>query len=78
MKTYYEVELAKNRDYDYTLGDTVSIAVISDKYPNSTEIEEYLKKTNSRFCHLKVCYIVELLEMDMPMVIPYVEETIEL
>ena len=76
MPKYYEVDLAKTKDYDYTKGDTVTIAVISSTYPDDEEIETYLKTSNHRFNKLYVCNIVEI--DDMESVIPFVEEIIDL
>ncbi len=78
MTDYYEIELATSRDYDYTKGDTVTLAVISSTYPDPDEIENYLKETNNKFDNLKVCYIGEIDAVDMPNVIPFVEEIIDL
>ena len=76
---YYEVELAESSDYDYTLGDTVTIAATSDKYPEEKDIEDVLISLNDRFKHLKVCYINDpLSENEMKEVIPFVEEVISL
>ena len=76
MSKYYEVDLGKTREYDYTKGDTVTIAVTSDTYPKANEIENFLEKTNSRFSKLKVCNICEIFAMNE--VIPFVEEIITL
>ena len=76
---YYEVELANSRDYDYTKGDTVMLAVLSDKYPEPEEIEDFLKKSDSRFKSLKVCYICgPLSENETRDYIPFAEELIDL
>ncbi len=79
MFDYYEVELANSREYDYTLGDTVTIAIVSDTYPEADDIEKYLVSTNSRFQHLKVCAISDpLSEIDIKACLPFVEEVIDL
>ena len=78
MFDYYEVELAKSREYDHTLGGTVSIGVFSDTCPEPDDIEKYLVSTNSRFRHLKVCFISDPLgEKEIRDIIPYVEEVID-
>ena len=71
---YYEVDLAEYDNYDYTKGDTVMIVVISDAYPDTQMIEDYLKET--RFQGLKVCNISEIVEMDD--VMPYAASVINL
>lgn len=76
MKNYYEVDLANSRDYDYTKGNTVEIAVISSVYPNAKNIENYLTETNSRFSKLSVCNICEIDRMEE--VIPFMEEIVDL
>lgn len=79
MYNYYEVDLADSRNYDYTLGGTVSIAVISNRYPKPEEIEKYLDAHNHRLKHLKVCFISDpLKERESEDIAPFMADSITL
>jgi len=74
MMKWYEVDLAESREYDYTKGDTITIAVASSVYPNADDIDDFINQTNYSFSNLKTCNIVEIDKSEE--VIPYVEKII--